>query len=164
MREFGSRSYAPSHTIAHHGYAGERCTAGFQSSICRRWVTIGKSHGEHNESGLPPIATDARTLRHFSGVPISQVDNSACQTARYRRLTRGDREAMSRLRAISTMPAGSNLTLMQGSWPLRADIASPLSVRHAISRPRRHSHRQRGQGRQPRGLRRDVETGRIEWE
>jgi hypothetical protein len=108
---------------------------------CLLRVTIDKSHGEHNESGLPPIATDARTLRHFAGVPISQVDNSACQTARYRRLTRGDREAMSRLRAISTMPAGSNLTLMQGSWPLRADIASPLSVRHAISRPRRHSHR-----------------------
>src|SRR5205807_4548575 len=36
----GSRAYAPIHMIAHHGCAGERCTAGFQSSLCRRWGDI----------------------------------------------------------------------------------------------------------------------------
>src|SRR5262249_22328227 len=33
-----------------------------------------------------------------------------------------------------------------------------LFVRHGLPRPRRHPHRQRGQGRQPRGLRRDLEA------
>jgi hypothetical protein len=33
-----SRSYAPTHTIADHGYAGDRCTAEFRSSLCRSWV------------------------------------------------------------------------------------------------------------------------------
>src|SRR5262249_16187624 len=33
----------------------------------------GKSHAEHNTSGLPSIATDARTLRHFSRVPEADV-------------------------------------------------------------------------------------------
>jgi hypothetical protein len=31
-----------------------------------------KAHAEQNTSGLPPIATDARTLRHFSRVPRAE--------------------------------------------------------------------------------------------
>jgi hypothetical protein len=37
-------------------------------------ATIGKAHADHNESALPPIASDARTLRHFSRVPDTEVD------------------------------------------------------------------------------------------
>src|SRR5262245_3765159 len=39
----GSRSYAPTHTIAHHGYAGARCAAAFHSSECRGRVKLGLS-------------------------------------------------------------------------------------------------------------------------
>ncbi len=40
------------------------------------WVNPGKAHNEHILSGLPPIATDARTSSIGSSVPVPDVSAS----------------------------------------------------------------------------------------
>ena len=72
------------------------------------------------------------------------------------------------VRTVGVM--GDGRTYDQRLRPARRDLGRRhdgrfLSLRHELSRPRRDPHHQRGQGRQPRGLRRDGKPpGTIEWE
>jgi hypothetical protein len=63
----------PTKRIAHRSATGDCCAAGFQSSLCRRWVKTGKAQTEQMFSGLPPIADIALRGWHFRIGPLAEI-------------------------------------------------------------------------------------------
>jgi hypothetical protein len=91
---------------------------------CPKWVTGGKAHSEHNTSGLPPIATDARTLRLFSRVHMSRHPPSHSITTSARASRVG---GTSRPRALAVCRLMTNSNLVDCKTGRSAGLA-PLKI------------------------------------
>src|SRR6266487_702779 len=61
----GHRSMPPIERITHLAGAGGCCTAGFQSTLCLRWVMSGNALMEHMFSGPPPKADISEARQDF---------------------------------------------------------------------------------------------------